>query len=383
MKKVTRSCLRLLAGLALAAASASAALPARSTPHGLAGRQGRALDALVAAFMARFHVPGGTVAISLAGRTIWTRGFGLSDLENRVPAGPDSLYRTASIGKPMTATLAMMLAGEHRLDLDGPVQHYCPRYPEQRWPVHVRHLLSHTSGIRSPNDADELYNTRHYDHPSDAVALFAHDPLGFQPGSDFLYSTWNYVLLGCVIEGAAGADYEGLMRDRIFAPAGMTHTRADDPRAIMPGRARGYVIEDGVLRISPWTDMSAKLAAGGWVTTAGDLLGFMNHWMTGAWLPDATRARMLSPYRLNDNATVDNYGIGWFVDDYHGQRAGLHGGGTPQVSAIAFFVPERRIAVAAFFNLENVPGAARIALAEALADAVLGERAPNPNHFGP
>ena len=344
----------------------------------------QAVTALIDRFIERHHVPGATVAVSLGGRMVWVRGFGLSDVENNVAATGDSVYRTASIGKPMTATLAMMLAGEGRIDLEAPVQRYCPRFPEKRWPVTVRHLISHTSGIRGPNDDDaELYNSRHFDQPSDSIAFFAADPLGFEPGTDFLYSTWNYVLLGCVIEGASGRGLRELVAERIFAPAGMASTRVDDPRAIIMGRARGYILENGELRVARWTDMSHKLAAGGWVTTAPDLLRFMNAWMAGRYLPAEVRARMLTPYRLNDRSTVDNYGMGWFVDDYHGLRAGLHGGGTPGISAVAFFVPERNLAVAGFFNLENVPGAARIALAEAIADILLDERTPNPNHFGP
>jgi serine beta-lactamase-like protein LACTB, mitochondrial len=375
---------RLLAGwlLALVLVAGTEASARTVAPH-LSAAKARAISALVSRFMEQRRVPGATVAISLDGREIWARGFGLADVENRVPATPDSVYRTASIGKPMTATLAMMLVRDGRLDLEAPVQHYCPRFPEKQWPVRVRHLLTHVSGIRGPDDAGELYNTRHYDQPSDAVALFADDPLAFEPGTDFLYSTWNYVLLGCVIEGAAGEDYRSLMASRIFAPAGMTRTRDDDPRAIVPGRARGYIVEEGELRVARWTDMSHKLAAGGWVTTAGDLLRFMNAWMSGSYLPEDVRVRMLEPARLNDQATVDNYGTGWFIDDYHGLRAGLHGGGTPGVSAIAFFVPERRLALAGFFNLENLSGADRIALAEAIADVVLDQSTPNPNHFGP
>jgi len=358
------------------AAALLALIPTASQAQApLSARKARVVQALVDTFLAETHAPGGTVAISAGGRTVWAKGFGLSDVENRVPAAIDSAYRTASIGKTMTATLAMMLAGEGRLDLDAPVQRYCPRYPEKKWPVLVRHLISHTSGIREPDDADELYNTRHYDHPSDAVALFANDPLRFEPDTDFGYTTWGYVLLGCVIEGAAGVDYRALMEERIFARTGMGRTRQDDPRAIIPGRARGYILEQGQLRIARWTDMSHKLAAGGWITTAPDLLRFMNGWMDGRYLAEPVRVRMLTPYRLKNHSTVDNYGMGWFVDDHRGMRVAFHGGGTPGISAIAFMVPEKRLAIAAFFNLENIPGAARIALAKAIVD-VVADRVP-------
>ena len=100
--------------------------------------------------------------------------------------------------------------------------------------------------------------------------------------------------------------------------------------------------------------------------------------MDGKFVSDRPGALMLTPYALpRHGGTVDGFGLGWFLDLYHGMRAGLHGGGTPKVSGIAFFVPERRLAIAGIFNLEGIPGADRIKLAEAIGDVVLGERTPN------
>lgn len=328
------------------------------------------LSRLVEQFMRDQHVPGATVAISVGGKTVWAKGFGFADLEDKAPATINSAYRTASMGKSMTATLAFILAREGKLDLAAPVQRYCPRYPQKNWPVVVRDLISHTSGIREPNDTDELYNTRHYDNPSDAVDLFAKDPLRFRPGTDFAYTTWGYVLLGCVLEGASGQDLRNLFQQRIFAPARMVHTRDDDPRAIIPGRARGYILEGGTLKITPWTDMSHKLAAGGWITTAGDMLRFMNAWMDGVYVSAEDRALMLKPYTLRDGSTADNYGMGWFINDHAGRQFAMHGGGTPGVSAIDYMVPTTHVAVIAFFNLENIKAQPRIDLATNLAEAV-------------
>jgi CubicO group peptidase (beta-lactamase class C family) len=169
------------------------------------------------------------------------------------------------------------------------------------------------------------------------------------------------------------------MRDAIFKPAGMEHTRDDDPRVIVAGRARGYIFEDGQLKNSRWVDMSSRMAAGGWITTAPDLVRFMNAWMFGRLVAPQTMNIMLEPYRLPRNGgTVDSFGMGWFVSEYRGMRAGLYGGGTPQVSGIIFFVPERRLAIAGIFNLEEIPGTERSALAESIADAVLGFKGSTP-----
>jgi hypothetical protein len=93
----------------------------------------------------------------------------------------------------------------------------------------------------------------------------------------------------------------------------------------------------------------------------------MNAWMEGHLVSQPTMKQMLEPYKLR-KGTIDNFGLGLFIDDYHGMKAGLYGGGTAQVSALIFFVPEKRLAVAGMFNLEGVPGPERISLGEAIAE---------------
>ena len=366
--------------LLLSATQACAAQPA------ITQAQIASIRGLVRAALDSARAPGATFAIGLGGKIVWSEGFGYADLENKLPAEPNTAYRTASIGKSMTATAAYRLVEEGKLDLDAPVQKYCPAFPEKRWPVTARRLIEHTSGIRhyeGPTADAEGYITKHYDHVSDALEIFARDSLLFRPGSDWHYTTWGYVLLGCVLEGAAHEEYTALMRHLVFDPSGMSDTRDDDPRAIVPHRAKGYVIEDGRLENSRWADMSSKLPAGGWLTTAPDLVRFMNTWMAGKLVTRATMDTMLAVCRLRDGSTVDNFGHGWFIDDYHGMKAGTYGGGTAQVSGVVFFVPARDLAVAGIFNLENIPGPKRIALAERIADVLLGEKTPNPDHFTP
>lgn len=365
--------------------TATAAMPSRGTSPALSQQQTKAIRNLVVKSLAALRVPGATVAIGLDDKVIWSEGFGLADVENDIRATPQTAYRTASIGKSITATAAMKLAEMGKLDLDEQIQTYCPRFRAKPWPITTRDLISHTSGIRhygGKNEQDELFNVKHYDRASDALELFENDPLKQRPGDDFMYTTWGYVTLGCVIEGASGEEFRALAQRLIFAPSGMTHTRDDDPRALIPNRARGYIIDDGKLVNSRWVDMSSKLAAGGWITTAPDLVRFMNSWMAGRLVSASTMATMTTPYRLpRGKGTNDNFGMGWFLDKYHGSDAALYGGGTPQVSGFVFFVPDRRLSVAVLLNLEDVPSAKRADLAEAIGDIVLREAKPNRGFF--
>ena len=212
-----RTCLGLLA-LACSAAQACAAQegtsartsgarpPGTSAPSSsLSAEQQLALDELLESYRAKHGIPGLSAAIAREGSVIWARGYGLADVENDVPARPDTAYRSASIGKSITATVAMRLVERGELDLDAPIQQYTDAFPAKPWPITARHLLTHTSGIRhygGPRDREEQTSTVHYASVADALAPFRDDPLLFEPGTDWSYSTYGYDVLGCVLEGA-------------------------------------------------------------------------------------------------------------------------------------------------------------------------------------
>ena len=115
---------------------------------------------------------------------------------NAVPATADTRYRTASVAKPLTATIVMSLAEQGQLDLDAPVQRYCPEYPTKEWPLTTRHLLGHLGGVRHYKNPQEASSTQHYFDLRSALSTFAADPLLHEPGSKFLYSSFGYNLLG-------------------------------------------------------------------------------------------------------------------------------------------------------------------------------------------
>ena len=117
------------------------------------------VDRLAAEEMASLHEPSLAIAIVNDGRLIFAKGYGESDVENSVPATADTVYRIASLSKSLTATAAMRLVEEHRLELDAPVQKYCPAFPMKQWPITVRDVLTHQSGIRHYKNDDESINT--------------------------------------------------------------------------------------------------------------------------------------------------------------------------------------------------------------------------------
>lgn len=318
----------------------------------------RQVDRLAAEEMTNLHEPSLAISIVNNGQLIFANGYGISDVENNVPATADTVYRIASLSKSLTATAAMRLVEEQKLNLDAPVQKYCPAFPTKQWQITVRDVLTHQSGIRHYKNADESINTRHYTSINEALTQsFATDPLLFQPGTKFSYTSYGYIVLGCVMEGASGMSYPTYMQRSIFGPAGMTSTRLDDVSAIIPHRARGYSIDkDGKLQNAILLDISNKPPGSGINSSAGDLGRFMVALYGGKLVTPATWNQMTTPAKtLDGKPTI--YGYGWFVggpiSTYHGLREIGHGGDVQGFASVLYAIPEKKFAVVVLSNAEN------------------------------
>jgi CubicO group peptidase (beta-lactamase class C family) len=353
------------------AAVALLILPAGARAAKLERDRVAAIERVLTAWMTKHGVPGLSVAVAREGEVVWSAGYGFADVENSVPAKAGTMYRTASMGKSLTAAAAMRLVEEGRIQLDEPIQSHCDSFPPTRWPLTLRHLLSHLGGVRhygGPRDAEEQASTVHYASASAALAPFRNDSLRFEPGTDYLYSSYGYDVIGCALEGAAGAPFMEVLRRTVFEPAGMLHACQDDPSAIVPNRAAGYVRRGGELRVATHVDMSNRLPAGGCLASAPEMAAFEAAFMDGRLVRPETRDLMLTEARLSRGGTV-NYGLGWaIVEDSTGHVTGraLHGGSSPGASGMMFIIPAERIGVVIMTNLEDAPE--RAALAESLAE---------------
>ncbi len=299
------------------------------------------IDHAAAEQMQRQHIPAMTVAVAVDGRVTYSKGFGTADVENDVAANGETLIRTGSLAKPITAVAAMTLVEAGKLDLDAPVQKYCPAFPQKPWTITTRELLTHTSGIRHYKGDDEVDSTKHYKSMSDGFAIFAADPLLFQPGTKFEYSTYGYSVVGCVIEGASGEKYYDYVREHVLVPAGMTHTFVDDVYAIVPHRARGYQVKNGKVENAGLMDSSYKIPGGGLVSTAEDYVRFGSALMDGKIVKAETLTIMWTPTGTPqlDSGKPATYGIGFGVLTIDGQKYIAHSGGQQGTSTYMAFVP--------------------------------------------
>ena len=329
--------------------------PARAgeLPAALAAR----VDALVKESMEKTRAPGMGVAVALKNELVFQKGYGLADVENSVAVTAETRFRTASIAKPLTAVMVLRLGEQGKLDVNLPVQKYVPEYPEKRWPLTCRHLLSHLGGVRHYGKPGESTGKEYYPTLRSALRIFAGDPLLHEPGTRYLYSTFGYNLQGAAAESAGGAPYEKLLGECVAGPAGMTATVVDSQARIIPHRSRGYVLASGELRNAELHDTSMKIPGGGLLSTPGDLVKLATALNTGRVLKAETVQSMWTRQHTTDGKQIE-YGLGWHISaDEAPVRAVSHSGAQAGASTLLVLHPASGRAVAVMCNLEKfAPG---------------------------
>ncbi len=316
------------------------------------------LETAVGHFMAASSIPGVSVAVVENGAEDWSAGFGSADLENLVPATSHTLYRLASISKSLTATGAMLLWQQGKLDLDAPVQKYCPAFPQKDVLITTRELLGHLGGIRfyksESQDDPEFGNTKHFpDSIRAGLEFFKNDALVAKPGTEYHYSTQGFTLAGCAIEGASGENYVEFIRKNVLIPAGMTHTFVDNRFAIIPFRARFYSKDaSGALTNADFLDSSYKIPGGGWLSSADDVAQFEVAMLSDHLVARATRNLMWTPLQPFDGKR-DSYALGWDTGNELGVLRAGHNGSQQGTSTSFMIVPERGAGVVVLMNVDG------------------------------
>jgi len=342
-----------VAGFALSAGVS--AQPAAATRL-VSDREPAVLARLADDWRLSVNVPGVSVAVTLDQQIVWAQGFGHADVEQSVATRPDSVFRIASISKPITAVAVMQLVERGLVALDDPIQKYVPAFPRKlQGEVRIRHLLAHTSGIRHYRGS-EFSLAQSFPTLTQAIAVFRDDPLEFAPGEKYLYSTYGYNLLQGVVETATGRAFDDYLRGFIFIPAGMTSTWLERPQELVRYRARQYVrgLSPQSWMNAPYVDLSVKWAGGGLIATASDIARFDLALTSGKLLRADTLELMYTPVRLT-NGTTTGYGLGWMVSQLGGRTFVAHSGGAMGGTTYLLREPRARTAAVVLTNLDNVP----------------------------
>jgi len=294
------------------------------------------IDALAAEALEAGPLAGVSIAFGRNGRTVVSKGYGLADMGQGLPATADTVYPIASLTKQFTAAAVLQLVEAGRLSLDADLTTLLPDFPMQGRHVTVRHLLNHTSGLKNhtdlPGGRGEPGMTRQA-----VVNLIAAQPFDFEPGERFSYTNSGYLLLGLVIEKVTGASYASYLEEHVFEPAGLRRTSYCPDEPERSGQARGYEVSRGTLVEAQLIEMAVPFAAGGLCSTVGDLLTWGEALRGGRVISDASYRMMTTPTELADGTTVP-YGFGLMMQPLQGHAAVFHDGAIDGfMSRLTFF----------------------------------------------
>jgi CubicO group peptidase (beta-lactamase class C family) len=326
------------------------------------------VDDIVRADMEKRHIPGVSLAVIKEGKVIRAQGYGLANVELKVPASPETVYKIGSVSKQFIAAGIMLLVQDGKLKVDDKISTYLDEAPEAWRDITIRHLLTHTSGLsrEAPGFADLKVQ-------ADAALIKTAygQPLSFAPGEKWRYCNLGYFTLAEIIRKVSGKPWGEFMRERVFAPLGMTSTRITTVRDIVPNRADGYYWRGNLENEEV---MLAVRPSGAFLSSVLDMAKWDAALYGDGILSSDTLAEMWTPVTLNDGKQHP-YGYGWELGPINGRKAVRHGGSLTGFRSSYVRLVDDKLSIVVFANCSSAaPGVIAIEVARHYA----AERAPEP-----
>lgn len=295
------------------------------------------------------------VTVSIDSVIIFSRGYGMANLEQEIPASPsETKFRIGSTSKALTSAAIGILLNESKLDLDKPVQEYVPYFPEKKWPISIGQVAGHLAGIRHYRNQEFLSNKR-YHSVKESLNIFMNDTLLYKPGERFSYSSYAWNLISAVVEGASGMNFLDYMDENVFQPLQMKNTIADMNDSIIVHRSGFYSMNEGKIINAPSVDNSYKWAGGGFISTTEDLTKFGNAILYNKLFPEKIKQELITSQKTNSGEET-GYGVGWFSGKNEFDRNYYrHGGGSIGGCGNFIIYPEEKLVIAYYTNDSRAP----------------------------
>jgi serine beta-lactamase-like protein LACTB, mitochondrial len=264
------------------------------------------------------NLPGLSVAVGLGGDIVWAEGFGWADLESRALVSPETRFRIGTASKVLTSAAVGLLLEAGRLTLDDEIQTYVPEFPRKQWPVTLRQLMGHLSGVRNDGGDEGPLLAARCERPVEALPLFAQSALLFEPGTGYRYSSYGWIVVSAAVEAAADEPFLTFMRTQVFEPLGMDDTMPDSAAEPIPDRATLYFPRFAAdprygLHLMRELDCSCYAGAGVFLSTPSDLVRFGTAINGGQLLQPATVQSLQASQRLASGQET-GYGLGWDLE---------------------------------------------------------------------
>lgn len=295
--------------------------------------------------------PGCAVGVSLNGESVFEKAFGMAEMEHNIPNTPQTIFESGSVAKQFTAAALVLLEQDGKLKIDDDVRKYVPELPQYDKPITIRHILTHTAGLRDWGSVMQLTGAGRGDRVvTQDIALdviIRQKHLDFTPGAEYSYSNSGYQLAAVIVERVSKQKFGDFVNERLFKPLGMTKSSwRDDYRKLVPGRAQGYSRGAGGWMLN--MPIMNVIGNGGMLTTVGDWLKW-NAALDAKTLGEPFVNALETQAVLNDKRKI-TYALGVGVSAYKGIKEVTHSGGTAGYQTYLARFPEKKLSVAVLCN---------------------------------
>ncbi|MBD0852279.1 serine hydrolase domain-containing protein [Maribacter arenosus] len=337
------------------------------------------IDELLNSLIKEKKIPGLAITVFKKEKVFFQKGYGYADLEAGIKVDPKkTIFRIASISKNIAATALAQMVKDRIIDLDGSFYHYVPYFPKKKHDFTIRQLASHTAGIRSYKGKEYGLNKPY--SIKDSLHIFKDDALLFEPGTDYHYNSYDWVLISLAMQEACGVPFEEYVQEKVLTPLDLQNTFPENVPSSAPSLPADRVetIEKhdhdfatfysknrlGFRKAIP-VNNRYKLAGGGYVSTSEDIAKFGQAYLNKGIINDDVIAQFISSVKINGNPTY--YGLGWQVSEDKSGRPyfGHIGNGVGGYSNL-FIYPQEQMVFSILINCTN-PG-----IQEDLNECVIG-----------
>lgn len=295
---------------------------------------------------------GATVLVSRNGQILYSKAFGMANLESGIPMQTDHVFRIGSITKQFTSIAILQLMEQSKLNLQDEITKFIPDYPMQGNKITIEHLLTHTSGIQDYTAMKDTVQRAKLDFtPVEMINYFKNQPMRFATGEKWEYSNSNYFLLGYIIEKISGKTYAEYLEEHFFQPLGMTQSLYANDIKIIKNRVGGYSHGENGFENAASISMSQPYAAGSIQSTVGDLFKWQQAVHTYKLVKKETLDKAWTRYKLADGEETD-YGYGWRLGYVYDSPSVWHGGLINGFVTMAMYLPKEDVFVAVFSNCD-------------------------------
>lgn len=321
-------------------------------------------DMLLNDLVNKKKIPGLSITVLKEGKLLLQKGYGHADLENKSVVHPQkTIFRVASVSKPIAATALAHMVTDKQIDLDASFYTYVPYYPKKKYDFTIRQLASHTAGIRGYQGKEYGLNISYA--IKESIAIFAADDLLFEPGTAYFYNSYDWVLVSLAMQEVSGVPFEAYVQEKVLEPLEMTNTFAPEyhsednniNRLSTPFEQADTITTFysknrlGFRKAIP-VDNYFKLAGGGFLSTTEDIAKLGQAYLNKQIVNDLILDQFLTSQTINDEKTY--YGLGWQVsEDQQGRKYYGHIGNGVGGYSNFFVYPEQQMVFAILINCTN------------------------------